>query len=317
MDPLTHTLTGLMIGRLGFGRLHARAPLALMLAANAPDIDGLSIIGGAESYIHYHRNLPHSVLLLPLIAILPVLSICGFARNFKGWWKLYIVSVVGVASHLLLDWTNTYGVRLLAPFSSEWFHLDLNALVDLWILAVLLIAWLMIYIVRMVNSEIGAKSGSGRGLAIFALLFFAGYDYAKFLLHQRAIAVLDSRVYEGSPPLRVAAFPTGSNPVAWRGWVETRDAFKEYPVNLRSDFDPGSGSTFYKPDATDAIAAARSTPAFRVFLGFNQYPRWSVTPLPEPEGGKRVELRDLRFSVFVAIAILDRTNRVQRAWMEF
>jgi inner membrane protein len=317
MDPLTHTLTGLMISRLGFGRLHERAPLALMLAANAPDIDGLSIIGGAESYIRYHRSLPHSLFLLPLIAMLPVLLICGFARNLKGWWKLYIVCVFGVASHLLLDWTNTYGVRFLAPFSSEWFHLDLNTLVDLWILAVLLIAWLMIYVVRMVNSEIGAKSGSGRGLAIFALVFFAGYDYVKFLLHQRAIAVLESRVYEGSSPLRVGAFPTGSNPVAWRGWVETRDAFKEYPVNLRSDFDPASGSTFYKPDAVDAIAAAQSTSAFRVFLGFNQYPRWSVTPLPEPNGGKRVELRDLRFTVFRATAILDRTNRVQRAWMEF
>src|ERR1039457_1517605 len=317
MDPLTHTLTGLMISRVGFGRLHVHAPLALMLAPNAPDIDGIGILGGAESYVHYHRSLPHAIVFMPLIAMLPVLLICAIARSFKGWVRLYLVCGVGVASHLLLDWTNTYGVRFLLPFSSEWFHLDLNTLVDLWILAVLLIGWLMIYIVRMVNTEIGAKPGSGRGLAIFALLFFLAYDYGKFMLHQRAIAVLDSRIYDGSPPSRVAAFPTGSNPVAWHGWVETPEAFKQYPVNLRGEFDPASGTTFYKPDASDAIAAARSTSAFRVFLGFNQYPRWALTPLPEPEGGKRVELRDLRFSVFRAIAILDRANRVQRAWMEF
>jgi inner membrane protein len=317
MDPLTHTLTGLMISRTGLGRLHKRAPLALLLAANAPDIDGLTILGGAESYVHYHRGLPHSIVLLPLIAMLPVLFVCAMTRSFQGWWKLYIGCVVGVASHLLIDWTNSYGVRFLLPFSSEWLHLDLNTLVDLWILAVLLIGWLMIYIVRMVNSEIGAKPGSGRGLAIFALLFFVVYDYGKFLLHQRAVAVLDSRIYDGTPPSRVAAFPTGSNPFSWRGWVETKDAFKEYPINLMSEFDPGSGTTFYKPDAADALAAARSTRAFQVFLGFNQYPRWSFTPIPEPEGGKRVELQDLRFSVFRAIAILDRSNRVQRAWMEF
>ena len=37
---------------------------------------------------------------------------------------------LGVASHLLLDWTNSYGIRLLFPFSLQWFHLDLNALTD-------------------------------------------------------------------------------------------------------------------------------------------------------------------------------------------
>lgn len=317
MDPLTHTLTGLMISRTGLGRLHTRAPLALMLAANAPDIDGFSILGGVQSYIHYHRHLPHSILFLPLVAALPVLLLAAIARSFKGWQRLYIVCLAGVASHLLLDWTNSYGVRFLLPFSSEWSHLDLNNLVDLWILAVLLIGWLMMYVVRLVNSEIGAKPGSGRGLAIFALLFFIAYDYGKFLLHQRAIAVLDARIYDGSAPSRVSAFPGGSNPLGWRGWVETSTAFKEYPINLSKDFDPASGTTYYKPDAADAIAVAQSTAPFRVFLGFNQYPRWSFTPVAEPEGGKRVELQDLRFSVFRAIAILDRSNRVQRAWMEF
>ena len=317
MDPLTHTLTGLMLSRAGFGRLHTRAPLALMLAANAPDIDGLSILGGAESYIHYHRGLPHSVVFLPLVAMLPVLAVCGFARNWKHWWKLYIACIAGVASHLILDWTNSYGIRLLRPFSMEWFHLDLNALVDLWILAVLLIAWLMIYIVRIVNSEIGAKPGSGRAMAIFALLFFAGYDYGKFLLHERVLAVLESRIYNGSAPTRVGAFPSGSSLLTWNGWVETPAAFKQFNVNLRADFDPSSGTTFYKPDDGAAIAVARSTGPFEVFLGFTQYPRWAVTPLPESEGGKRVELHDLRFSVFRAIAILDRGNRVRRVWMEF
>lgn len=316
MDPLTHTLTGLMISRAGLGRFHARAPLALMLAANAPDIDGLFIFGGLLPYIKYHRSFPHSIVFMPLIAALPVLAICGATRRLEGWMRLYLLSVAGVASHLLLDWTNTYGVRLLLPFSSDWFHLDLNALSDAWIMAVLLIAWLMVYIVRMVNAEIGAKQASGRALAIFALVFFALFDGGKILVHQRAIEILNSRVYDGSVPLRVAAFGSTSNPLVWRGWVETPALFKEYTLNVASDFDPGAGATFYKPDPSPAIAAARATYEFRTFLDFDLYPRWSITPVPDPEGATRVELHDLRLP-FRAIAIVDRTNRVVRAWMEF
>jgi inner membrane protein len=316
MDNLTHSLTGLMMSRAGLSRFHADAPLALILAANAPDIDGLSIFSGPLSYIRYHRGLTHSIPFLPIMALLPVLIICGVRRSFKGWVRLHLLCLAGVASHLLLDWTNTYGVRLLFPFSSAWFHSDLNNLVDLWILAALLLAWLMAYVVRMVNAEIGARHATGRGLAIFALVFFAGFDYGKFLLHQRAVAMMDSRIYDNSLPLRVAAFPSRSNPLLWRGWVETATFFKRYDVDVTHQFDPGAGTTFYKPEAAAAIAAARSSPVFQRFIAFDLYPRWSVTPTPEPEGGNRVQLNDLRLS-FRTIAIVDRSNRVLRAWMEF
>jgi inner membrane protein len=250
------------------------------------------------------------------MALITVLIVCAFMRTFQGWFKLLAASLVGVASHLLLDWTNTYGVRLFLPFSSEWLHLDLNPLMDLWIIAVLLMAWLMVYIIRMVNAEIGAKPGSGRGLAIFALVFFAGYDFSKYLLHQQAIAVLNSRIYDRSVATRVAAFPAGSNPLVWRGWVETPTFLKQINVNVMGDFDPGAGATFYKPDNHAAIAAAKATPEFQAFLGFDQYPRWTVTPVAEPEGGNRVELLDLRLP-FRANAILDSQNRVLRASMSF
>jgi len=316
MDNFTHTLTGLMISRAGLNRLHERATLALLLSANAPDLDGVCLLGGPLAYIRLHRGLTHSIAFAPVMALVTVLIVCAVARKFHGWLSLFAVSLVGVASHLLLDWTNTYGVRFFLPFSSEWLHLDLNPLMDLWIIAVLLMAWLMVYIVRMVNTEIGAKPGSGRGLAIFALVFFLGYDFSKYLLHQQAIAILNSRIYDGSVATRVAAFPVGSNPLAWRGLVETPTFFKQINVNVMGDFDPGAGATFYKPDNRAAIAAAKAAHVFQTFLSFDQYPRWTVTPVAEPEGGNRVELLDLRLP-FKADAILDSQNRVLRASMSF
>ena len=142
------------------------------------------------------------------MALLPVLMACAIGRTMRGWAAAWGISIIGVASHLLLDWTNAYGIRLLFPFSSQWFHLDLINLFDLLVWAVLLLGWLGPMVGKLVSGEIGAQSGTGRGMAIFALSFFLVYDFGRFLSHQRAIEILNSRVYRDGPPIRVAAFPT-------------------------------------------------------------------------------------------------------------
>ena len=84
---------------------------------------------------------------------------------------------MGLASHLLLDWTNTYGIRPLAPFSNRWFYLDLNSLTDWPIFAVLLLAAIWPAFSRLVGSEIGDKRRSpGTGAAVAALCFFLLFD---------------------------------------------------------------------------------------------------------------------------------------------
>src|ERR1039458_896251 len=148
MDPLTHTAAGLFLSRIGLKRWSPLATPILLLAANAPDIDIVTASGGSLSYLHYHRHLTHSVLAMPLIA---------------------------VASHLLLDLTNAYGIRLLLPFSAEWLQLDLNNIYDLWIWGVFLLCLAAPFVGRLVGSEIasgGARDQHhGRGFAWLALLF--------------------------------------------------------------------------------------------------------------------------------------------------
>jgi inner membrane protein len=236
----------------------------------------------------------------------------------RGWKAAYILSLIGVASHLLLDWTNSYGIRFLVPFSSEWFHLDLNNIVDLWIWGVLLAACVGPLLGRLVSSEIGARPGSGRGLAIFALMFLAVYDFGRFLIHQRAIQMLNSRVYRGGPPLRVAAFPDGVvNPFEWSGWVERAEFVMHFSLNTRSEFDPTTPDrTFYKPEPGPVLDAAAQAYVARKFLEFAQYPLWQVMPVADPQGAHRVELRDLRFP-FRATAIVDQSNRVLSSSFNF
>jgi len=310
MDNLTHSLTGLMLSRAGLNRWYPRADLVLILSANIPDIDILAIVRGPLYYFGQHRGITHSIAALPVMALLSALVACAIGRTMRGWLAAWGISLVGVASHLLLDWTNAYGIRLLFPFSEQWFHLDLINLFDLLIWAVLLLGWLGPMLGRLVSSEIGAQGSTGRSMAIFALSFFLIYDFGRGLTHQRAIEILNSRLYRDGPPTRVAAFPTaGVSPFDWLGWVERPEFVMRFRVNVLQEFDPAAGSIIYKPAPTPAMDAAREAAPVQVFLRFAQYPIWSVSAADSPEGAHDVEVGDWRFP-FVAEALVDSSNHV-------
>jgi inner membrane protein len=313
------------MSRAGLERLTPRAPWILLLAANAPDVDIISAVGGSLNYLHYHRHITHSLVALPVLPLLCVLLVRLVSRKPLNWLGAYCIAFFGVASHLVLDLTNIYGIRLLLPFSARWFHLDITGVIDFWIWGTLLLAIFAPLLAGLVNAEIGAstrkRGGARRGFAIFALVFLAIYDGGRYLAHARAVATLDSRIYSGSAPRRVAAFPASLNPFRWRGLAETSDAFVITDVNLLAEFEP-TGRTFFKPESSTAIEAARRTPVFQQFLRFSQYPFWQATPAEQVEGGTRVEALDLRFGDpqepgFVATAILDAHQRVLDAWFQF
>ncbi len=105
----------------------------MVLAANAPDADAFVWFTGTMRYIEYHRTYTHTLTFLPVVALLPML----LARA-KFSWRSYLAAFIGVLSHLLLDWTNAYGIPLTLPFSLHHFRLDINNILDVWILAILL-----------------------------------------------------------------------------------------------------------------------------------------------------------------------------------
>ncbi|MBI4873414.1 MAG: metal-dependent hydrolase [Acidobacteria bacterium] len=295
MDNLTHTLTGFALSRAGFNRVVPRASLILILAANAPDIDAAAAAGGSLSYLNWHRGLTHGPLGILLVAILPVLVARLAARGPIPWLRSYLLALAGAVTNPLLDWTNIYGVRLLAPFSEKWFRGDFINVVDVWIWAVLSLVVVWPWLSRLVSAEIGARPTPGRGLAIAALCFVALFGAARYALHERAVAVLESRIYSGRPPLRVAAKPSAFSPLRWTGLVEGEDFWSIQAVDLAGEFDPSSGRVYYQPERSPVLEAVRRTPEFQQYLRFAQFVYWRVTPLDAPEGARRVEAMDLRF----------------------
>ncbi len=331
MDNITHTLTAVMLSRAGLNRFTPRASAILFLAANAPDLDVLSVFGGAETYFRYHRWITHALVTLPFLALLPVLVVALVSRLFSRWLpsaapirprNAYLISLVGVASHLLLDFTNQYGIRLFLPFSDAWPGLAITNVVDIWIWAVLLLAVLAPLLSRLVSSEMGGRHSSGRGWAIFALITILLYDTTRFVLHQRAINVQEARLFNGAIPRYVGAFPGAWNPLRWRGVVYAGNAFYISDFTLAGEFDPSAARVFYTPEPSPVIETANRLPLFEYLRRFSPAVLDQIGPIPTPDGGTDVSATDLRFSSpqvkrFTAHALIDDKGTVRRSWFQF
>ena len=306
MDNLTHSLTGLMLSRAGLARLGPRTGFMLIVAANVPDLDIVSGFAGRASYLDWHRAHTHAFAFVPLMALLPLLlarwslawpqwteRIVGGISGPWIWWKAWLAACIGVASHLLLDWTNNYGIRLGLPFEDAWHRLDLLFVLDPWMWTLLLFGVIAPFLSRLVSSEIGARKTSGGGAAWFVLIAVSVYIGGRYLLHEQALGLLSSRVFDNQTPRRVAAFPTFGNPLRWRAIAELSDGYWVSQMNLLEDFDPAEGRVFYQSTDRDLITKASGTEDFKAFLRFNRFPYWRI--LAAAEGVSKVELYDMRF----------------------
>jgi inner membrane protein len=308
MDNVTHSLVGLMMARVS-----GRSAAMMIVAANLPDADIVSWAGGTLTYLEYHRGILHSVTAAPLLALLVMLLF-----RERGW-KPYLLCLAAIASHLLLDWTNTYGIRLLLPFSGKWWHLDVTDVVDPWILLALLAAVSAPALAGLVSSEIGARKSSGarRGWAWAALAFLLAYEGGRFAAHWRALEVMGARLYNGKPASRLSAIPNRWTPLEWRGVAEGDGYVVNVPVDLSSEFDPSDGRIDY---TIPPNAAALKTRPFQVFGNFAQLPFWKIEKLAD--GESEVQLIDLRFGTpqhpgFVATAVLDESGAVKESKFGF
>ncbi len=301
MDNLTHTLTAVALSHAGFNRKTRFATPALVIGANLPDIDLAARLGGSATFLKYHRGITHSILGVTVLAALLAAIIYNLARRYwpkesgpplDGGW-LFTVCWIATGSHLLLDFTNSYGVRLFMPFSGRWYAWDIMFILDPLLLGLLAAGLGFPMILRLVSEEVGAKKTDLRRGAIFSLcslvLLWGIRDFA----HRRALNLLDSHTYNQENPRRLGAFPSPANPLAWTGVIETDSAFFVLTANaLDTDVDAEHPQVFYKPEASPVLDAATKSRTAAIFLSFARFP---LAHAEETEEGFTVILRDLRF----------------------
>jgi inner membrane protein len=303
LDNLTHTLTAAALSHAGLNRKTRFATLAVIAGANLPDVDVVSWAHGTATYLCYHRGLTHALIGVAVLGVLAGWAVHAVGRH-KGRNKqgvasnlswLVVCGLAGSASHLLLDFTNAYGVRPFLPFSSRWVAWDIMFIVDPVLLFVLLMSLGLPALLRLISEEVGGDKPAYRAGALLALAAMALLWVVRDASHRRAIALLDSVQFGSENPLRLGAFPSPANPLSWVGVAETDTAFYVVPVRVLDDhLNTDTARVFRKPESSPALEAAMRTSTGKVFLDFARFP-WGQVETSEE--GYEVTIRDLRFAM--------------------
>ncbi len=162
MDTITHGIAGALISKAAFGGRDLISPgamsrkriitWALMLGAIFPDRDVVR-----EFFSHnpllmltWHRSITHSLLCLPIWAVL----LAGLTRIVVKWRKwespsfieLCGIWAIGILSHIFLDLLTTFGTMIWSPL--EWSRpaWDILFIIDFSFTAIVLIPQLLAWI---------------------------------------------------------------------------------------------------------------------------------------------------------------------------
>jgi len=276
-----------------------KAPLAMatgLIAANLPDIDGVVYFyGDTADALSFRRGWTHGILamaVLPFALAGAMLAFdCFVRRKIRPdkppalWRPLVLLSALGVLSHPLLDFLNTYGVRFLAPFSWEWFYGDALYIIDPWVWTALaagvcLSSWRRRHASQ--NPERPAR---------IALLLTAAYAVSMMLSGVVGRLAADRSV-AGSERRMVG--PVWFKPFRRQLVLDFGQEYRYGSVEFRPWPSTELSRKVDPKDADDPLArAAAATDRGKKFLSWSRFPFFFVER--EANGGARVELHDARY----------------------
>ena len=283
MEPVTHILTGAVIARTGFNRRAAYATAAMAIAAYFPDIDVIPgyLFGPVVGFQH-HRGITHSFIGVPFEAA--ILTLCFYSAHRlrkrpatkapPNWLWLFAGTLVALLSHLLLDWTNNYGLRPFAPFNHRWYAGSFVFIFEPVLFLILLGSLLMPPLFSLINSEVGVRKKlfPGRGWAIAGLIGVAALYLFRYNEHEKAIKV--ARLNAPADATRFFASPYPINPFHWHVIADSPASYELLSVNTRTGLadPPDPSDTLVKPPDTPAIDAAKRTQLGSVYLDWSSWP---------------------------------------------
>jgi inner membrane protein len=294
MDNVCHILAGAVLADAGLKRHTAGGMTTLLIASNLPDIDVLVFFTDTLP-MSFRRGWTHGVLAL---AVLPAAFAAlmfaidrirpGESRaNIKG---LLFLSYIGIWVHVSMDFLNSYGVRLLMPFSERWFYGDALYIVDP-ILYVLFGGALLLgrRKARIVQDRTRIARRGFALAAAYMLMMLASNTWAR-------AEVRDGLARAGrSAETRFMVTPVIGNPLRREVVVDVGARYEKGFLWFEPlpHFRPAG----YGVDVNAQHPLAERAAATRVG---QEYLRWSRFPFfvvqPRAGGGGRVQVNDYRYA---------------------
>ena len=204
MDTITHAFAGALLGKGLFTTRRSETPtefspqarvaiFAATLGSAFPDVDVLYDVVSRNNLamLKYHRYVTHSLILLPLWALGIAWLVRWAARKFGiespsfGW--TYLATAVGIASHLLLDVTTSFGTMIWSPFSRDRVAWDIIFIIDFTMTALLLVPQIASWVHRDPKQTVRRAS---RMWALFTVLALAVSGIANALAYPFSLWVV-------------------------------------------------------------------------------------------------------------------------------
>jgi inner membrane protein len=286
MDNLCHSLAGMALSRAGLNRRTALATSTLVIANNLPDLD-VAVFATNTLAMSFRRGWTHGVLAQLTLPILLTGAMLLYDRYFRRKslpadraqpGQLLLLSYIGVLMHVFMDFTNSYGVRLLMPFSERWFYGDALYIVDPWLYLMLGIGWWLakrgpraarigvalaaVYVAAMLLSNVIARREVAAGLAR------AGQAETRFMVTPVIV----------NPFRREVVIDVGTRYERGNLWFDPLPHFRPAGFGIDKGLD--------QPAVQQALQSDRA----RAFL------RWSRFPFAQVDPSGAVWLNDYRYA---------------------
>ncbi len=251
MDTLTHALSGALLGRATAARrpgpndLSVRARVAAGFAAAAfPDTDFVLGLISPVTYLLHHRGVTHSVLLLPLWALLLAWLLALIARDPRGFRPWYGICALALGAHILGDLITSFGTIVLAPLSDWRAAIGTTFIIDLWFTGIIAAG--------LVASALWRRT---RVPALVASVVLSGYVGMQWILKQQALE-FGARYAQanGLGAAHITAYPRPVSPFNWTVYASDAQTHRFAHVNLMRDAP--------RIDAPDAGFIARLDAAY-------------------------------------------------------
>ncbi len=231
MDPISQGALGAALAQSGGNRNKIKAATILgCFGGLAPDLDIL-IFSPADPllFLEFHRQFTHSLIFIPVGALLVALVMHQLVRRFLPLGDLrfresYLFCLLGYVTHGLLDACTSYGTQLLWPFTAERFAWNNVSIIDpIFTLPVLGLVITGVY---------RKNPWFARGAFIWAICYLS----IGVLQRDRAVAAgYELAALRGHEPIRLAAKPGFANLLLWKVVYETQDCF--YVDGVRVGFE--------------------------------------------------------------------------------
>lgn len=287
MDPLTQGALGAALPQsVATRQLMGLAMLCGFAGGMAPDLD---VLIRSESdpllFLEYHRQFTHSLIFIPIGAALVALTLWALIGRRRAWTlkRIYLFTVLGYATHALLDACTTYGTLLLWPFSHQRFAWNNVSIID-----PLLTLPLLLLIVA-------ARIARRRWPAMLGMGWVLGYLFLGVLARDAAAEVgYELAASRGHDPVLLSAKPSFANLLLWK--VVYRDGSHYYVDAIRLGRQP----LIYPGSSVPVLNVARDFPwletGSRQAVDIERF-RWFSMDYLAVDPDNRHRVIDIRYSM--------------------